>query len=77
MIVSQRDIAHLSDDEVKRTILAVAESIEGIYDPYPAAGVASFWQVLVAALHKALKERATTLDMLAVEEINEPGSDPV
>lgn len=78
MRISQRDIAHLSDAELKRTILAVTESIEGIYDPYPAAGVASFWQVLVAALHRALKERTTTLALLADD--GNPGShggDPV
>lgn len=85
LIVTQRDIARLSDNDIKRMILGVVEQVDGVTGPYPAPGAASFWQVFVVAMFKAMRERTMAFAVMATDAINEdgpgavvgPGDDPV
>lgn len=80
MKVDLADIAHLSDDDVRRMVLALTDMTrEG------SSGLDDFYRRLTVALIRALRARCRAFEVLACDAMNddgpgelvEPGSDPV
>jgi hypothetical protein len=86
VIIDQRDIAHLSDDQVRLLVLAVVDAV-GEMDRGPGGSPAlpDFWRRFVVALIRARRERARILFEADCDLINDdgpgalvgPGEDPV
>jgi hypothetical protein len=79
--IDQSDLAHLSDDDIRRLVLAIVASIEDGGHP----GLSDFYSRLVVALVRTFRARRASFIEQALELMNddgpgmlvEPGCDPV
>ncbi len=90
MRIEQADIAHLRDDEVRRLVLELVDSVSELdaaeHGGSRAAALPDFWRRFAVAVVRVLRERrgmfaATEFlhdnDLDAEGALVEPGSDPV
>jgi hypothetical protein len=86
MIVTQRDIAHLSDADVRAVVVAIMATVDGNETPSrPSGGLPDFWRRFAVALVRASRERRRAFAVVELDYINgdddgaivEPDVDPV
>lgn len=71
MIVTQQDIAHLSDDDVRRVVLAVLATVDANEAPGAVVSpLADLWRRLAVGLVRALRARRRTFAVVEFEVMN-------
>ena len=70
MIVTQHDIAHLSDDQVKLIVVAIRDMV-GPLDATTNRGLPDFWRRLALALIRARRDRAGVLAALELDALGQ------